>query len=140
MEAEAIIGSIMVRQGARCGMEEFYSFLNLTFHEFESASYDELHAHMCESLPPQFNLLIEDCLRSYPDTDGDLRVLDIGCGTGLASDSLLKTAIGSGIRAADPLDIFPQMPGRVSQPAPPWPAPATCHRAATVRERMRNYL
>jgi hypothetical protein len=51
MEAEAIIGPIMERHGARCGMEEFHSFLNLTFHEFESESYDELHAHMWESLP-----------------------------------------------------------------------------------------
>lgn len=72
MEAGAIIGAIMERHGARCGMQEFHSFLNLTFHEFESESYDKLHAHMWESLPPQFNLLIEDCLRSYPDMPGEL--------------------------------------------------------------------
>jgi 2-polyprenyl-3-methyl-5-hydroxy-6-metoxy-1,4-benzoquinol methylase len=128
MEGYAIIGPIMERHGARCGMEEFHSFLNLTFHEFESESYDELHAHMWESLPPQFNLLIEDCLRSYADMPGDLRVLDIGCGTGLASDSLFKTAIGSRIRAIDLLDISPEMLKRASQRASRWPAPATCHR------------
>jgi SAM-dependent methyltransferase len=109
-------------------MEEFYSFLNLTFHEFESESYDDVHVYMWESLPPQFNLLIEDCLRSYPDMPGELRLLDIGCGTGLASDSLFKTAIGSRIRAIDLLDISPEMLKRASQRASRWPAPATCHR------------
>lgn len=128
MEGEAIIGPIMERHGARCGMEEFYSFLNLTFHEFESESYDELHAYMWESLPAQFNLLIEDCLSCYPDLPADLRVLDIGCGTGLASDSLFKTAIGSRIRAIDLLDISAEMLRRASQRASRWPAPATCHR------------
>jgi hypothetical protein len=29
-------------------------------------------AHMWESPPPQFHLLIEDCLRSYPDMPGEL--------------------------------------------------------------------
>jgi SAM-dependent methyltransferase len=128
MEAEAIIGAIMERHGARCGKEEFYSFLNLTFHEFESESYDELHAYMWESLPPQFSLLIEDCLCAYPDMPGDVRMLDIGCGTGLASDSLLKTAIGSRIRSIDLLDISPEMLKRASQRASRWPVPATCRR------------
>ena len=51
MEAEAIIGPIMERHGARCRMEEFHSFLNLTFHEFESESYDEVHAHIMGEPP-----------------------------------------------------------------------------------------
>jgi SAM-dependent methyltransferase len=138
MEGEAIIGPIMERHGARSGIEEFYSCLNLTFHEFESESYDELHAYMWESLPPQFNLLIDDCLRSYPDMPGDLRVLDIGCGTGLASDCLLKTAIGSRIRAIDLLDISPKMLQRASQRASRWPAPAACHRGLIDSLPERN--
>jgi hypothetical protein len=72
MEAGAIIGAIMERHGARCGMQEFHSFLNLTFHEFESESYDKLHGPYVGEPPPQFHLLIEDCLRSYPDMPGEL--------------------------------------------------------------------
>jgi SAM-dependent methyltransferase len=62
------------------------------------------------------------------DMPADLRMLDIGCGTGLASDSLLKAAVGSRVRAIDLLDISPEMLRRVSQCASRWPAPATCHR------------
>jgi hypothetical protein len=52
MEAGAIIGAIMERHGARCGMQEFHSFLNLTFHEFESESYDKLHGPYVGEPPP----------------------------------------------------------------------------------------
>ena len=115
MDQEAILGRIMQRHGARCSVEDFYSTLNVTFHEFESEIYDEAHAHMWKSLPAQFVLLIDDCLAAYPDMPQQIRLLDIGCGTGLASDCLFETAIGARIKSVDLLDISPAMLQRASR-------------------------
>jgi SAM-dependent methyltransferase len=114
MDKETIVGRIMQRHGARCSVEDFYSTLNVTFHEFESEIYDEAHAHMWKSLPAQFNLLIDDCLSAYPDMPQPMRLLDIGCGTGLASDCLFETAIAARIKSVDLLDISPAMLQRAS--------------------------
>jgi SAM-dependent methyltransferase len=115
MDKETIVGRIMQRHGARCSVEDFYSTLNVTFHELESEVYDEVHAHMWKSLPAQFVLLIDDCLGAYPDMPGRIRVLDIGCGTGMASDCLFETAIASRIESVDLLDISPAMLQRASR-------------------------
>ena len=127
MDAETIIGRIMERHGAQCGVEEFHSFLNVTFHEFESACYDEAHADMWESLPAQFDLLLEDCLGQCPEVPERMGVLDIGCGTGLATACLLRTAIGRRIASVDLLDTSPKMLARASHRATTWPVRATCH-------------
>jgi SAM-dependent methyltransferase len=115
MDKEAIVGRVIERHGARCSVEDFYSAVNVTFHEFESEIYDEAHAHMWKSLPAQFALLVDDCLGAYPDMPQHLRVLDIGCGTGLASDCLFETAIAARIKSVDLLDISPAMLQRASR-------------------------
>jgi SAM-dependent methyltransferase len=114
MDKENIVGRIMQRHGSRCSVEDFYSTLNVTFHEFESEVYDQAHADMWKSLPAQFNLLIDDCLGAYPDMPQHMRLLDIGCGTGLASDCLFETAIAARIQSVDLLDISPAMLQRAS--------------------------
>src|SRR4051794_22182770 len=64
---------------------EFHQVVNLTYHRFEANVYDEDHREMWESLPIQFALLIKDLLRQEAMPPQNLRVLDIGCGTGLGS-------------------------------------------------------
>src|SRR5689334_18584067 len=98
----APVVEIMGRHGVRCTAEEFHSAVNITFHKLESEQYDELHHDMWESLPRQVSLLAEDCLRGgMPES---IRMLDIGCGTGLATDSLLKSPLGGRIAEIDLLD------------------------------------
>jgi SAM-dependent methyltransferase len=117
----------MDRHGVRCSAEEFHRSVNVLFHDFESAIYDREHRDMWESLPRQFELLVGDWLLYDPHAPGEIRLLDIGCGTGLASDCLLKTVIGSRIKTIDLLDTSRSMLRQASRRASGWKAPSVCH-------------
>src|ERR1035438_10252852 len=84
---QARFGDMMKRHGVACSAEEFHGAVNVTFHEFESEDYDTSHRDMWESLPQQFHLLVDDWLRVCSGAPSEIHLLDIGCGTGLASDS-----------------------------------------------------
>src|ERR1035437_4717554 len=127
LQAHSIICRIMARHGVRCGPEEFHHSINVLFHDLESEGYDEGHRDMWESLPRQFDLLVGDWLRCDPHAPQQIRLLDIGCGTGLASDCLLKTAAGDRIKTVDLLDTSPAMLQRASSRAAGWKASSTCH-------------
>jgi 2-polyprenyl-3-methyl-5-hydroxy-6-metoxy-1,4-benzoquinol methylase len=128
VDAQIIVLEIMKRHGAHCSPAEFHAALNETFHDFESEIYDVEHAYMWESLPTQFSLLINDYLNAFPDLPGEIRLLDVGCGTGLATDCLLKTAIGPRIETIDLLDVSQAMLRRASHRAVNWGVTPTCHK------------
>jgi SAM-dependent methyltransferase len=117
---------IMQRHGFAGTPEEFHSAVNVTFHKYESAVYDQLHHNMWNSLPQQFSLLADDCLRKRPGLPAELRVLDIGSGTGLASDCLLRTELGKRVRSIDLLDTSPAMLARAKARSANWNIPVTC--------------
>src|SRR5208282_2569189 len=75
----------------------------------------------------QFELLIADWCRRDQHVPGEIRLLDIGCGTGLASDCLLKTAIGDSIKTIDLLDTSRSMLQQASRRASRWKTPSVCH-------------
>ena len=127
LQAHSTIRGIMDRHGVRCSPEEFHRSVNVLFHDFESADYDEGHRDMWESLPRQFELLVGDWLRRDPHAPGEIRLLDIGCGTGLAADCLLKTVIGGSIKTIDLLDTSRSMLQQASRRASTWKAPSVCH-------------
>jgi 2-polyprenyl-3-methyl-5-hydroxy-6-metoxy-1,4-benzoquinol methylase len=120
------IREIMRNRGVICSLEQFQSAVNVIFHKYESQVYDELHRDMWESLPKQFELLVADCLLRHPALPNSLRVLDVGCGTGLASDSLLKTELGSRISSIDLLDTSALMLCNASERAKSWNVPVRC--------------
>jgi 2-polyprenyl-3-methyl-5-hydroxy-6-metoxy-1,4-benzoquinol methylase len=124
---DVLFGGIMKRHGVTCTAEEFHRAVNVTFHEFESQTYDSAHRDMWDSLPQQFSLLVEDWLRVSAKPPGEIHLLDIGCGTGLASDSMIRTAVGGSIQSVTLLDTSPAMLRRASQRAAGWRIPFRCH-------------
>ena len=80
----------MRQYGATCTPEEFQRTVSLVFHRYESGVCDAIHRDMWKSLPQQFRLRIDDYLTAGGQVHGRSAVLDIGCGTGLASDLLLN--------------------------------------------------
>jgi SAM-dependent methyltransferase len=101
---------LRARYGGSCSLDEFQRAVNLVFHEYESEVYDEIHQDMWTSLPQQFDLLASDIRDTLPH--GPLRVLDIGSGTGLSSDLLLRSAIGPQVESLHLLDTSPRMLAR----------------------------
>jgi 2-polyprenyl-3-methyl-5-hydroxy-6-metoxy-1,4-benzoquinol methylase len=117
----AVFQEIMRRRGARCSPEEFHAAVNLTFHRFESEHYDEFHRDMWDSLPRQVALLAQDCLRAgAPER---IRMLDIGCGTGLATDLVLRSELGPRIAEVDLLDTSTAMLARAESRRRQWGKP-----------------
>lgn len=88
--------------------EKFHSLVNVIFHDYEAEHYDELHREMWESLPQQYELLVNDITPHITGRSG-LKLLDIGCGTALATELLLKTALGTKISEIHLLDTSPKM-------------------------------
>jgi 2-polyprenyl-3-methyl-5-hydroxy-6-metoxy-1,4-benzoquinol methylase len=127
MDPLSRLPEIMQRRGVRCTPSEFQSIVNIVFHRFESEVYDTNHRNMWDSLPPIFAKFAEDCREAWGRVPDELRVLDIGCGTGLASDSVLKSCLGPVITHIDLLDTSPAMLARVEQRAKSsWKVPVTC--------------
>jgi SAM-dependent methyltransferase len=121
------IGEIMSRRRVSCTPEQFHHAVNVAFHEFESEVYDQGHRDMWESLPQQIELLIEDYLQSCSDAPAEIHVLDIGCGTGLASSCLLQTGVNKRIKSIDLLDTSPSMLRRAASRAAEWGVTTACH-------------
>jgi 2-polyprenyl-3-methyl-5-hydroxy-6-metoxy-1,4-benzoquinol methylase len=115
----AAILPIFERHGTSASVKEFHRQVNLHFHAVESRVYDKVHREMWDSLPPQFQLLAQDVLAIDPPTR-NLRLLDIGCGTGLSTDLLLKTPLGKLVMDVCLLDTSREMLDRALARSTGW--------------------
>lgn len=117
----AAIKNIRRRHNIAAAAADFHAAVNVCFHRFESEVYDETHRDMWETLPGQIELLANDCLRqNLPDR---IRMLDVGCGTGLATDSLLRSALDSRVKEIDLLDTSSAMLARAEKRRQEWGRP-----------------
>jgi 2-polyprenyl-3-methyl-5-hydroxy-6-metoxy-1,4-benzoquinol methylase len=111
---------LMNSRGVQLSPLEFHYAVNVTFHAFESQVYDENHQDMRLSLPRQFELLCDDVLARGPEPGAGLNILDVGCGTGLGSELLLKTSLGQKVGRIDLLDTSPEMLAKCAERASTW--------------------
>ncbi len=105
----ALLLPLMERKGVTLSPKAFHDRVNVIFHKYESQSYDEMHANMWQSLPRQFELLVSDFLAVNPKLNRPMRALDIGCGTGLATEMILRTPLGQKIEEIDMVDTSAEM-------------------------------
>ena len=127
-KTDSLFASIMENHGVKVGMEAFHSAVNVAFHEFEAEVYDAVHEDMWQSAPQQIHLLVSDCLQATEPIrplPQKIRVLDIGCGTGLATDALLKSNIGERIVSIALLDSSPAMLRKAKERSQTWKVPVT---------------
>jgi 2-polyprenyl-3-methyl-5-hydroxy-6-metoxy-1,4-benzoquinol methylase len=107
----------MEKYGVQCTPKEFYEAVNVHFHAAESLVYDQVHRDMWKALPQQFSLLTDDCLSA---TKKPLRVLDIGCGTGLSAQLFLDTTLGHQTEELYLLDTSKEMLKQGANRASQW--------------------
>ncbi len=138
-DAFAPVVEIMDRHGVTCSPEEFHSAVNVAFHQNESEVYDELHRDMWESLPREFALLATDCVDAGLPSTEKISMLDIGCGTGLASASILKSALGSRVQEITLLDTSSAMLKRARVRAQNWGILVTVHEGLLDTLPLRKY-
>ncbi|NMH29482.1 class I SAM-dependent DNA methyltransferase [Flavobacterium silvaticum] len=105
--------------------EEFHHAVNVTFHNIEAESYDTLHAGMWESLFEQIDLLSSDAMGAT-NTGDNLKMLDVGCGTGLSSQLLLRTKLGNTVSDVTLLDTSQNMLAQAELKSRSWGKKVEC--------------
>ncbi|GAA4328248.1 hypothetical protein GCM10023149_32180 [Mucilaginibacter gynuensis] len=110
---------LIQKKGIITDPEEFHAIVNVVFHDQEAQYYDSLHTEMWQSLPRQYALLADD-LKAYFTSRKNLTLLDIGCGTGLATELLLNTIAGQSIANVHLLDTSAVMLGKARYRAKAW--------------------
>jgi ubiquinone/menaquinone biosynthesis C-methylase UbiE len=100
---------LIKKTGSSLPPAEFQHAVNVAFHDIEAEHYDEIHANMWESLEEQINLLVADILDKQKISSNQLRLLDIGSGTGLSTQLLLESELGKHIGHITLLDTSPNM-------------------------------
>jgi SAM-dependent methyltransferase len=111
---------LMRAKGVGVTPEEFHRIVNVTFHKFESAHYDEFHLEMWTDLPAQCELIAQDLVSKSGGLPDKSRLLDIGCGTGLSTELLLKSPLGKSIAHVDLVDTSPEMLEKCAKRAAGW--------------------
>ena len=102
-------------------VEEFHTKINTIFHDIEAKYYDTNQKGMWENLPEQLDLLIKkssDQLKRCPLKK--MKLMDVGCGTGLATSILLKTELGDAVEEIFLLDTSEGMLEKALQRSVTW--------------------
>ena len=100
------IAELMARHGVTASEDEFLALVSNALHELEAPIYDGRHPEVALQVGPAFSEFLTDVVSS---SDGRrLRILDVGCGTGFASELILDK-IGGQVAELVCSDISPHM-------------------------------
>lgn len=99
---------LLEKKGKVKDVYKLYERVNIIFHDIEAKYYDYLHSDMLNSLQIVYDSIISEILKDS-STLNNIRVLDIGCGTGLSSKMLLDTDLGKQISKITLLDTSSKM-------------------------------
>lgn len=125
-EWENRLGALIRSRGGNITPSEFQKIVNLVFHDVEAASYDRLHQEMWRSLAPVFELLAER-LKLHVSAARDMVLTDVGCGTGLATEMLIKQIDCDKFKQVTMVDTSGEMLARCKERARGWTIPAEFH-------------
>jgi ubiquinone/menaquinone biosynthesis C-methylase UbiE len=121
---ERRIQGLIKSKGGTLTAQEFHRAMNVVFHDVEASLYDENHLEMWDSLGPIFDRLAADILQLTPEAS-NWALADIGCGTGLASQFVLRTPLQSRFTTLQMVDTSAEMLTRCRARAAGWGVPTT---------------
>lgn len=110
---------LIKKVGSSLNPKDFQAVINIVFHNYEASIYDEMHADMKNSLQQQIDLLITDYLINNPKNKL-IKMMDIGCGTGMSSELILKSKISENISHLTLVDTSPKMLEIAHEKAKDW--------------------
>jgi 2-polyprenyl-3-methyl-5-hydroxy-6-metoxy-1,4-benzoquinol methylase len=109
-------------------IKDFHEKVNLTFHNIEAKYYDKIHAEMWINLPEQMERIINHLFNWLNKHNiQKIKVLDLGCGTGLAAQLLINSLVGNKIASIFLLDPSHAMLQRAKQRSTKWNIPVNSH-------------
>ncbi len=120
---EQRVQGLIRAKGGSVSARDFQRAINVHFHDEEAAHYDDLHQEMWESLQPIFNYLVADIEKIAPPNPG-WTLVDVGCGTGLATELTLRTSLKHRISKLLMVDTSAEMLARCRRKASHWGIPA----------------
>jgi 2-polyprenyl-3-methyl-5-hydroxy-6-metoxy-1,4-benzoquinol methylase len=135
-EAFASLEPIMTKYGAAGSPQSFFETVNKIFHDAEAAVYDAVHKDMWENLPWVIENLVDDVQISARPLH-NIRLLDIGCGTGLASELFLRTKLGGEVAAVTLVDTSSNMLSKAQSRADKWHGVQTAFHLGTIADAKR---
>jgi len=106
-------------KGSSLKPKEFHALINVVFHNVEARVYDQVHREMWKSL----ELLTQTLSVAAKTALGgrqNLVLADIGCGTGLATELLLRGSLSDQIKQIHLVDTSDEMLNRCKLRAKSW--------------------
>lgn len=91
--------------------------VNKIFHAFEAPSYDRRHPEIHQQLPAYWQEMIAQA--GVAPRNGGWRILDFGCGTGFASEQILRHLPAEQITSLVCYDLSPEMIDRCREKIAP---------------------